>query len=433
MNRLFSWLLDFAYLGVLVLFSPLILYRSVFLGKYREGFASKFLGLVPRLEPLPAGKQRVWLHAVSVGEVNVLRPLLKRIREEKPHWECVISTTSLTGMQLAQKLYGADYTVFYCPLDFSWAVFRAVGRIQPNLLVLVEQEIWPNLFYAAKKAGAKLALINGRFGESGYRRYRRFRFCFRKVLKMLDLVAVQNETYAGWFHSVGAVGERIEITGSMKFDGAPTDRKNPKTVQLGELAGISETDIVFLAGSTQSPEESLALEVFETLQEDWPRLKLILVPRHPERFASVGHLLDERKANWIRRTELEKTDRRDFRVLLIDCVGELGAWWGLSRIAFVGGSMGSRGGQNMIEPAAYGAAVSFGPNTKNFRDVVELLLQNEAAVVVRDKEDMLRFVRKCLEEPDYRKNLGDRAAELVKAQIGATQTTLKHLAKLIDC
>ena len=434
MNRFLAWFLNIAYVGLLVIFSPIILYRAVVHGKYRQGLRQKFFGLVPELPRLQAPKRRIWFHAVSVGEINLLRPLLKMIRQEQPDWECVISTTSLTGMQLAERLYGAEYKVFYCPLDFSWAVFAAMRRIRPNMLVLAEQEIWPNLFYAAKRRRVKLALINGRFGEGGYRRYKRFRFFFRPILRMLDLIAVQSDTYAGWFHSVGAYGQTIEVTGSMKFDGAQTDRANPKTVQLANLAGIdAESEIVFLAGSTQEPEEEYALDAFEKLKDYWPQLKLILVPRHPERFEAVANLLKDRGVDWVRRTQLDSyPDKKGKRILLVDCVGELGAWWGVAKIAFVGGSMGSRGGQNMLEPAAFGAAVSFGPNTKNFRDIVDLLLQNEAAIVVHDSNEMLQFVQKCLEQPDFAERLGDSGRELVQRNLGATKRTLDLLKNRLE-
>ena len=429
MNRFISWLLNIAYLGLLMAFSPIILYRAVAYGKYRQGFRQKFFGLLPELPRLQEPKRRIWFHAVSVGEINLLRPLLKMIQEQKPDWECVISTTSLTGMQLAEQIYGADYKIFYCPLDFSWAVFTAMRRIRPNLMVLAEQEIWPNLFYAAKKHHVKLALINGRFSEGGYRRYKRCRFFFKPILRMLNLIAVQSETYAGWFHSVGAYGDTIEITGSMKFDGTQMDRANPKTVQLANLAGIDiDSEVVFLAGSTQEPEEEYALETFEKLRDDWPLLKLILVPRHPERFEAVANLLENRGTDWIRRTQLDlQPEKKGKRVLLVDCVGELGAWWGVSKIAFVGGSMGSRGGQNMLEPAAFGAAVSFGPNTKNFRDIVDLLLQNNAAVVVHDSKDMLKFVQKCLEQPGFAGQLGTQGRDLVQRNLGATKKTFDLL------
>ena len=431
MSRLTAWILNVVYIVVLLLLSPVILFRALAYGKYRQGLRQKFLGVVPEQPKLDLTHKRIWFHAVSVGEINVLRPLLEMIRTEKPNWECVVSTTSLTGMRLAEKLYANYHCVFYCPLDFSWATNTAMRRIKPDMLVLVEQEIWPNLFYAAKKHGAKLALVNARFGESGYRRYKMFRFFFGPILKMPDLVAVQSETYAGWYHCVGTPGAVIEITGSMKFDGAQSDRNNSKTRTLANLAGLKPDDVVFLAGSTQSPEESYALDIFETLKDDWPNLKLILVPRHPERFESVAQMLSSRNANWCRRTELKPETKNDSRIILVDCVGELGAWWGTANIAFVGGSMGSRGGQNMIEPAAYGAAVSFGPNTKNFRDIVEMILHENAAVVVRDQNEMLQFVRNCLENRDYANELGNLARLLVAKQLGATRQTWTLLERLL--
>ena len=235
------------------------------------------------------------------------------------------------------------------------------------------------------------------------------------------------------------------MTGSLKYDGAQTDRHNPRTAALRALAGFAEGDVVFLAGSTQEPEEQFAIDVYRRLSAVHPRLRLVIVPRHPERFDAVAELLESSGLIWQRRSRLggaerdkpspnpsltgrgtktsrEPTGRRP--ILLVDTVGELGAWWGTATIAFVGGSFGSRGGQNMIEPAAYGAAVSFGPNTRNFRDVVTALLAANAAVVVQDANELEAFVRRCLEEPAYAAALGARAQALVRSQLGATERTI---------
>jgi 3-deoxy-D-manno-octulosonic-acid transferase len=401
-------------------------------GKYREGYAAKFLGRVPERT---SSKTCLWLHAVSVGEVNLLAPLLKLI-EERPEWECVISTTTMTGMALAKKKY-PKHTVFYCPLDFSWAVKTAVRRIRPDVLVLAELELWPNLIRAAKRHGAKVAVINGRLGEKSFRGYCRIRPLVASLLGQIDLLAVQDETYAERFRQLGGRPETVHMTGSMKYDGAQTDRGNPATRRLAALAGFSDDDIVLLAGSTQEPEEAMALRTFRELSPKHPRLRLVLVPRHPDRFEAVAKLLDSSGIAWQRRTALSGETASGSsplspRVLLVDVVGELGAWWGTAQIAFVGGSMGSRGGQNMIEPAAYGAAVSFGPNTWNFRDIVASMLDRNAAVVVDDATQFTEFVRRCLEEPDYAAALGKRAQTLVLTQLGATQRTLELLATLID-
>ena len=429
------YLLNLFYLLLIIASMPWLLWRAIRKRKYREGYAEKFLGRAP---PRGSDKTCIWLHAVSVGEVNLLAPLLREIKRRRPDWECVVSTTTMTGMTLAKKKY-TELNVFYCPLDFSWAVGAAMRRIRPDVLVLAELELWPNLVRAARRRGAKVAVINGRLSEHSFRGYRRIRPLVRRLMRQIDLVAVQDQIYAERFRVLGAPPQRVHVTGSMKYDGAQTDRDNPATRRLADLAGFGDDEVVFLAGSTQEPEEAVALDVYRKLSEAWPRLRLVLVPRHPDRFQAVARLLDNSGVPWRRRTELD--DRKTAapgraptasRVLLVDVVGELGAWWGTAAIAFVGGSLGSRGGQNMIEPAAYGAAVSFGPNTGNFRDIVAAMLARDAAVVVGHRDELARFVRRCLEEPSYAAALGNRARSLVLEQLGATERTFKLLAALVE-
>ncbi len=268
--------------------SPWLVYSAIRKGKYREGFNAKFLGRVPIR---PGTERCIWLHAVSVGEVNLLGPLLTRLEQQHPDWVYVISTTTKTGFELAKKKY-APRTVFYCPLDFSWAVRSALKRIRPNLLVLAELELWPNLIGAAKKHGVKVAVVNGRLSDRSFRGYRRIRPLVARLLQSLDAIAVQNEEYAERFLELGARAQTVQRTGSIKFDGAQTNRDNPKTRQLAELAGIHPDDVVFLAGSTQEPEEQLALDVYRELAPDHPRLRLIVTPRHPERFEQAAQLLE---------------------------------------------------------------------------------------------------------------------------------------------
>ncbi|MEX2173435.1 MAG: 3-deoxy-D-manno-octulosonic acid transferase [Pirellulaceae bacterium] len=423
-----AYVFNLVYLLLAAVGAPWLAYQSWRTGKYREGWGAKLLGRVPLRH---GGSRCLWLHAVSVGEVNLLAPLIQRFEQLHPDWEIFISTTTQSGYQLAQKRY-APRTVFYCPLDFTWAVRRAMRAIRPDLLVLTELELWPNLIVAARRHGAKVAVVNARLSEKSLRGYRRIAWVAQPVFRQLDLVAAQNEAYAERFLSLGARTAAVQVTGSIKFDGARTNRDNPDTQRLAQLAGIRPTDIVLLAGSTQEPEESLALDSFTSLVGIHPALRLILVPRHPERFDAVAGLLNRRGVRWQRRSRLD-ADRYDpgARVLLIDVVGELGAWWGAAHIAFVGGSLGQRGGQNMIEPSGYGAAVSFGPNTWNFRDVVTQLLAREAAVVVHDGSELTAFVRRALEEPDFAQQLGSRARELVLEQQGAADRTIALLDGLL--
>tara|TARA_Y100000994_G_scaffold116569_2_gene95721 strand:- start:1540 stop:2826 length:1287 start_codon:yes stop_codon:yes gene_type:complete len=421
-----AYLYNFAYLVVIILASPFLIVSSIRNGKYRQGWGAKFLGLVPRSRN---DKPCIWLHAVSVGEVNLLQPILTEISLKHPDWECVISTTTLTGMNLAKRKY-SQYTVFYCPLDFSWAVASAFRRIKPAMLVLVELEIWPNMIRTAHKRGCPIVIANGRLSEQSFAGYRKISFLIRQTMRRITAVAAQNKDYASRFVSLGVDTSRVHITGSIKFDGAQTNRNNEATQSLMALSGLDPDVPVILAGSTQIEEETQIIQTYTELLPDHPELKLIIVPRHPERFDMVAEMLKNQSNTWIRRSEItEPLERDSWRILLVDVIGELGAWWGSADIALVGGSFGKRGGQNMIEPAAYGAAVCFGPSTRNFRDVVQQLLDAQAAVVVHDQLDLTEFVRKCLENKVFSENLGTRAKSLVSEQLGATTQTIDILAK----
>jgi 3-deoxy-D-manno-octulosonic-acid transferase len=428
---LISWLLNVVYLAIIAVASPLIVWQSWRTGKYREGFRQKLLGWVPRRD---GNTTCVWVHAVSVGEVNLVGVLLRELRTAHPDWQFVVSTTSRTGYELARKKY-ADLSVFYCPLDFSWAVSRAMRRIRPTILVLAELELWPNLIRAAKDHGARVAIVNGRMSDHSFPGYRRIRPFVAAVLRQIDLIAAQNDESAMRFRALGAPVDRVVVTGSLKYDGAQTNRNNCRTQSLRQLAGIIEGDIIFLAGSTQEPEEQYALDAFRRLAPQHPRLRLVLVPRHPERFDAVAKLLGASGIAWSRRSALTSQPSAPpgatSRVLLVDTIGELGAWWGTAQLAFVGGSFGDRGGQNMIEPAAYGAAVSYGPNTRNFRDIVAALEAAAAAVTVHTADELEAFVARCLTDPPHAATLGAHAQNLVRSQLGATARTIALIDSLV--
>ncbi len=430
MSRLISWLLNGFYVLLLLAVSPWILWSAIRHGKYREGFAEKFLGHVPQRR---GDRPCVWLHAVSVGEVNLIQTTLDQILQQRPNVALVISTTTKTGYDLARRKY-AEHTVFYCPLDFSWAVSTAMRRLRPDLLVLTELELWPNLVSSAKRHAVKVAVINGRLSDSSFRGYQRLRSIISRLLGSIDLIAAQNEETAARFRQLGAPD--VTVTGSLKFDGATTDRDNPRTRTLRALADITDDEVVFIAGSTQSPEELYAIEIYQELSPQYPNLRLIVVPRHPERFEEVAKLMVHSGLDWARRTELEARNCEAAKppsAILVDTVGELGAWWGTATIGFVGGSFGSRGGQNMLEPAAYGVATCFGPHTRNFRDIVAQLLAADGARVVNDRDQLQHFVERALADPAWAGGLGQRARELVIAQQGATSRTVELILPLIKC
>ncbi len=384
---MFAWLLNLAYLVLLVCFLPMILYRVVVRGKYRTGWDQKLWGHVP---PREGNRPCLWFHAVSVGEVLQLQPLIDGLTRRNDDLEIVISTTTVTGFDVALKQYPGRHVVYY-PFDFSWAVSEALSRIRPSAIVLVELELWPNFVFAAAERGIPVVLVNGRISERSFRGYWHIRPLMRAILKNIAVLAVQSDTYALRLIDLGADPARIHVTGSIKFDRVETDRGNPRTAELRRAFGLGESDRVFIAGSTQAPEERYALESYRQLRTQFPDLRLILVPRHKERFDEVADLVERefalpllRRSHQRNVSEPRKGDQAASPppVILLDTLGELSFCWGLADIAFVGGSLTKRGGQNMIEPAGFGAAVLFGPNTWNFKDVVDLLLSQEAAVVV---------------------------------------------------
>ena len=425
-------LLNALYLLAITLASPIILWRMIRHGKYRDGWSEKVQGRLPERSQ-SSTTNRVWFHAVSVGEVLQLRTVVKEFRQRHPRAEIVISTTTVTGMDVARREFPQD-TVCYFPLDFTWAVRRAIERVQASAIVLVELEVWPNFIKAAHSAEIPLLLINGRVSENSFRGYQRFRKFVQPTFQRITAAGAQNPTYAERLVALGMNHSDVTVTGSIKFDGVQTDRNNSGTRELRAYFGLQSNERVFIAGSTQQPEERIAIETWLSLRAEFPDLRLILVPRHRERFDSVAQLVSEFHLPLIRRSD-PSTAARPFDslpVLLLDTLGELGACWGLADIAFVGGSLTNRGGQNMMEPAGYGAAVLFGPNTRNFRDVVEMLLSADAALVVNDQAELTHAVRSLLQDTAKGQELGRRACDLVTSQRGATARTVDlisaHLA-----
>jgi 3-deoxy-D-manno-octulosonic-acid transferase len=317
------------------------------------------------------------------------------------------------------------------PLDFTWAVTAALQRVRPTLIVLAEGEVWPNFVGAAKGQGARLAIVNGRMSPRSAARYQKIRWLVQRLFARFDLIAAQTDEYRRHFELLGAT--HAVITGNLKYDGVDGNRGNPRTEAMAALLGIRGGDIVWVAGSTQDPEERICLEIYRKARTNHPNLRLIVVPRHRERFDEVAALLEHSGMPFVRRSRLQPgTAAPSDAIVLGDSMGELGAIWGLADIAYVGGSLdGKRGGQNMIEPAAYGAAVLFGPHTWNFKDTVANLLKLHAALAVPDAAGLESAVLRLVSYAARRSELGQAAREFVLSQQGATARTLDLLEQLM--
>jgi 3-deoxy-D-manno-octulosonic-acid transferase len=427
------WLLNVAYLTLSLIAAPILLYRRFAHGKYREGWSAKLFGNVPNFS---SQVPRIWFHAVSVGEVNLLPGIVQRIRQVLPHVEVVVSATTMTGMELARKHFPsqAEIQTFYAPLDFSWSVSRALERVKPTALVLAELELWPNWISMATARGTKVVVINARLSDKSFQGYRRWSWFFRNLFRQLHLIAAQDEGTASRFVELGVPQERVQQTGSIKFDGAVTHRQTEAVLALRALVAARPELRIWIAGSTIEPEEELVLDVYRRLQIREPNVRLILVPRHAERFEGVAQLIEGAGWNCCRRSQMKlpRSGWAGHEIILVDTIGELKHWWGLAEIAYVGGSMGKRGGQNMLEPAGYGAAVCFGPDTRNFRDIAARLINTQGAVRVNNKEELANFVTRVLEDPAWGEELGLRAQQLVRSGRGATDRTVELIRLLFE-
>jgi 3-deoxy-D-manno-octulosonic-acid transferase len=424
------WLLNALYLLALLAVSPWLIYRALRTGRYRQGLREKLFGL---RQALPPGA--VWFHGVSVGEIHLLRQVVAAFRRRRPDLPCVISTTTDTGFTEARKAF-PDLAVFRFPFDFSWAVRRTLRQVRPSLAVLAEAEVWPNFLLACNRLGVPVAIINARMSPRSLRRYETLGVLSRRLFARLDLVAVQSEDYAAALARLGVRPDRLSVTGSVKYDGVLADRDNPRIRELRRLLSVGTDEQVWIAGSTQAPEEEIALGVYRRLLPDWPRLRLILVPRQPDRFDEVARLLERSGLPFVRRSSLGTSalpaPRSTLPIVLVDTIGELRALWGLADVAFVGGSLdGRRGGQNMIEPAACAAAVLFGPHVWNFREAAARLIEAGGACQVHDDRELEATVRRLLGDASERRQMGQRARDFVLRQQGATERTVKLLEDLL--
>lgn len=421
-----------AYQGVFLLAAtiwfPVLLWRWVFDRNYRATFRAR----TGRFPPLLGNRPRVWVHGVSVGEVKNLARLIEGVEARHPEVDIVVSATTPTGFSLAQRLYPGRTVVRY-PLDFGLFPGRALDRVEPRCVLLMELEIWPNFLQAAARRSIPVAVVNGRISERSFRGYR----LARGLLPQFDWIeryCVQNNTYRERLMALGVAAERIAVTGNMKYDGVARRGAEADSLRLRRWLAPDD-QLVFVCGSTHPREEEW---IQERLASVAARLgvpvRLVVAPRHPERAVAVAEGLTARGAAVLRWSEVdEPLPQLDPRhVLLVDTIGQLEAFYGACDVAFVGGSLVPHGGQNMLEPAALGRAVVFGPYTSNFRTDVELLLEAGAVVQVPDAAGLGRALESLFRDPALRAELGARAVALIRGNQGATARTLDLIAPILD-
>jgi 3-deoxy-D-manno-octulosonic-acid transferase len=413
---------------LLTLTLPWWLVQMLRLGKYRAGLRER-LGLVAkRIRKQEAGSGVTWIHAVSVGEVLAIAPLVEQLREQG--YRVVVSTTTHTGQRLARDKFG-EANVFYFPLDFGVCIRPYLRALRPELMILAETEFWPNFLRLARASGARLAVVNARISDRSLPRYRRFRGLLRTVLEPVELFLAQSEGDAARLVEVGAASGRVEAVGNLKFDVAPPVETEAVT-SLGERLRATGGPIV-VAGSTVEDEEEFVLRAFRMVVDEYPSAVLVLAPRHRERFEAVARLLGSGRSRlrWVRRSAMDAKPDSPLGggVVLLDTLGELAAIYRYADLAFVGGSLVERGGHNILEPAFFARAILVGPHMENFRDIVSCFEKRKAVVRCTTKNLGITFLL-LLRETGEREALGLRAQEVLMDERGATSRTVARLMQL---
>jgi 3-deoxy-D-manno-octulosonic-acid transferase len=400
--------------------------------KYRAGIRQR-LGRYPRpLRDALRGTRCVWIHAVSVGEVLAALPLVKALAESLPGRRIVLSTVTLTGQRVASEKAGAWATPVYFPLDLRSAVRRAFDLVSPDLVAIVETELWPNFIAEAARRGVPLAVVNGRISDRSFRSYRRARFLLRRILPAIRRFSMQTALDAERIVALGAPAERVAVGGNMKFDCGllPVGEGGMRDARLA--LGLDAVAPVIVAGSTHRGEEEAVLEAWDAARRDAPEASLVIVPRHPERADEVKALCEGRGDACVLRSRLPAGARVPAgAVLVADTIGELTAIYRAATLVFVGKSLVGGGGQNIIEPASLGKAVLFGPSMQNFREAAELLLRARGAVQVADARGLAESIVSLLADARAREKLGRRAAEAMAGSRGATRRNLELLRGLM--
>lgn len=425
-------LIDFVYLLAAAAISPMVIYRIVRHKRYRTGWGQRF-GNIARKYP---AKKCIWLHAVSVGEVNATKTIVEELENRFGDFEIVISTTTDTGFACANTLFGAKHTVVYFPFDFSCVMKRAFRNIRPSICLLMELEVWPNLVRIAQRLGIPVVVINGRISDRSFSRYRKISSISKKIFQKLSLVLAQTDEYAQRFRGVGAPDEKVIVTGSLKYDTAQiTDKVEGADALAAQLNIASEK--LWVAGGTGPGEEKIILDVFTDLtrQTQFSDLLLVIVPRKPERFDEVAQLIADAGFDFVRYSSIKNSGAPQparVPVILGDTMGDLRKFYSLATIIFVGRSLVPMGGSDMMEAAALGKCTIFGPHASNFKQTVDALLEGQGAIIVKDKHELLETMRKCLRDPAFAERIAQNGREVIRKNQGATRKTIDQIAKLLN-
>ncbi len=419
-------LLDLAYGAGVLAASPYVAFKLATDGNWRRGLGERFGG-APRREP---GRPCVWIHCASVGEVALSRPLVRELAARRPDLEFDISVTTPAGRQHAGEVHPGRRVHFW-PLDFGFAVRRALRRVRPDAVVLVELEVWPNFVQAAAGRGIPVGIVNGRMSRRSHRRYRRATWFFRRVFRRLAALGMQDRSYADRIAEFGVPSERIAVTGNLKYDAALGFDPDAARAEIRSRWGVAPDAPLLVAGSTHDPEEGLLLAAVDALRARHPGLRLLVAPRHVERADEVEKLLAASGRPVARRSRLAGPPPAD-ALLLLDTVGELARTYAAADAVYIGGTFCARGGQNMLEPAVLGKPVVSGPSLENFEEIAGTLARAGGLVVLDHPAKLEAALDAWFKDPAAAREAGRKGREAVESGRGALAASVDLVLRLLD-
>jgi 3-deoxy-D-manno-octulosonic-acid transferase len=411
-----------------VLSAPYYFFRMWRRGNWREGFGERFGQHGTRIKHAITNRHVIWLHAVSVGEVNICTQLIKALEPRVPNLKILVSTTTTTGMaELQRKLPGHVEKIYY-PIDRRKYVRRSLGTLRPEAIVLIEAEIWPNFIWHARDRGIPMFLVNARLSEKSYRGYKRFGILFSKIFASFKGVGVQNEADAERLLQLGCNPAAVHVVGNLKFDAAKLDERRLLDVPaLLRQLGVKEGAAILVGGSTHAGEEAALARAYLGLKAKHPNLFLVIVPRHFERGKEAGQALAKLGVKFVYRSDVtasRKFESGAVQCLLVNSTGELKYFYEHASVIFVGKSLAAKGGQNPIEPGALGKPMIFGPNMQNFEAVARSFVTEQGAIQVSGENELEPAIDRLLSNPQLRDKLGQNALKVVQQNRGAMDRTV---------
>lgn len=418
---------------VTVLTLPAFCLYVLITGKHREGLGQR-LGFISSQTPNdPSLKPRLWIHACSVGEVIVISPIITEIKSIYPSSYIVVSNSTKSGHRFAKKALKDVSSYMYFPLDLGWVVRRALRAVSPDIFIVSETEIWPNFLRTAKRRGIKNIMVNGRISVRSFGNYMKVKCFMKSVLQNFNMMSMIMKSDADRIISMGASPERVLINGNSKYDRLADQVHRSFEEEIRRIFSISTEDKVFIAGSTRTGEEKIVVEAYLRFIKVHPDMLMIIAPRHIERTSEIEELLRKNSLGFVLKTELDKgKTKRDKQVIVIDTIGDLFKVYSVGTIVFCGGSLVPLGGQNVLEAAAWGKVVFYGPFMEDFLDARELLERVGAGIEIKDADDLVETGIKLLKDSERLRSLGEAGREAVMANRGSARRNAELIKELLE-